>query len=52
MFFLKNRIIGFILCSVSVGMIVITILPRGSLGLILAIILFIIGFVLIRQCYY
>lgn len=52
MFFFRNKVIGVALCSVSVGMVIITILPRGSLGLILACILFIVGFFLIKQCYY
>lgn len=50
--FFKNRVIGIALCSVAIGMVIITILPKGSLGIILAIITFLIGVYLIRKCYY
>lgn len=50
--FYKNKVIGIALCSIAIGMIIITILPKGSLGIILAIITFIIGLYLIRKCYY
>lgn len=50
--FTKNKILGVALCSVAVGMIVITILPKGSLGIILAALVFIVGIYLIKKCYY
>lgn len=50
--FMKNKIIGVALCAVAVGMIIITILPKGSLGLILAGIIFVLGIFLIKKCYY
>lgn len=50
--FMKNRILGVALCSVAIGMIVITILPKGSLGIILAGLVFVVGIYLIKKCYY
>ncbi|MBC7960408.1 MAG: hypothetical protein H7X94_11105 [Vallitaleaceae bacterium] len=49
--FVKNKVVGVALCSLAVGMIAITLLPKGSLGVILAVLIFVIGFVLIRTCY-
>lgn len=50
--FMKNKILGVALCSLAIGMIIITILPKGSLGIILAVLVFVAGLYLIKKCYY
>jgi hypothetical protein len=50
--FFKNKLLGIALCSLAVGMVIITILPKGSLGIILALVTFAIGLYLVKRCYY